>query len=48
MDWDKNNFELDYKDGKIQVGQHSMETQVSIRIVFSNNSTFNYNKSQSF
>jgi len=36
MERDHNNFELDYKDGKILVQRHSIEAQVIFKITFSN------------
>ena len=36
MDKSQDNFELDFKDGKIQILRHSLGSQVIFRITFSN------------
>lgn len=33
---DPNNFELDFKDGKINITRHTIGAQVIFRVVFSN------------
>ena len=39
MERSENNFELDFRDGKIKVQRHSIGTQVIFRIIFSDKRT---------
>ena len=39
MEKNQDNFELDFKDRKIQVRRHSIGAQVIFRVVFSNKAT---------